>query len=34
MKVGSTVEYDTVPGPERPKAINVLVLSDATDPCC
>src|SRR5262249_27924555 len=33
IKVGSTVEYDTVPGQERPKAIKVLVLSDATDLC-
>jgi cold shock CspA family protein len=31
--VGSTVEYDSVPGPERPKAIKVLVLSDAADSC-
>ncbi len=31
LKVGSTVEYDTVPHPDRPKAIKVLVLSDATD---
>src|SRR5262249_50241031 len=31
LKEGAAVEYDTVPQPERPRAVKVLVLSDATD---
>src|SRR5262249_6013757 len=31
LNVGTAVEYDIVLGPERPKAIKVLVLSDAAD---
>ena len=33
MKVGVTVEYDTIPQPDKPRAIKVLVLSDAEDSC-